>query len=398
MPAFAATVIDALGHRRFLRDDAPDAAHLRQRLRAQNLWPLRIEPELPNRKLARLALPTREFVALLHQFELQVRAGITADVALGQLAVDAPPGAARAMLEKIHREVSQGQPIHAACRFFEKQFPPHLAAIISAGEASAQLPAALRALAEHLTNVDALRRTARRALIYPVLVLTATAGLIVFLLGGVVPQFADIFTSLHLSLPAPTRALIATSQLVRSAWPLLAGGLVAGSVALALLARSTRGRFVRDAVLLRAPILGDTLRHLATARFAAHVRLLHDAGIPLLDALVTGAELTANALLARDVLAARERVAQGKPLYASLPPHHAFPRFVVPALKSGETSGQLGEALRHIETYAAGHAQERLATLLALLEPALIAFLTTIVGFIALSFFLPLFQLLGGIR
>jgi type II secretory pathway component PulF len=145
-------------------------------------------------------------------------------------------------------------------------------------------------------------------------------------------------------------------------------------------------------------LLGDVIRHLATARFAAHCRLLHEAGIPLLEALRTGAELTGNAVMARQLLAARERVAVGQPLYAALPKQHAFPGFIVPALKSGETTGQLGAALRHIEDYAASRAREQLATALALLEPALLATLTGIVGLIALSFFLPLFSLLGGVN
>jgi type II secretory pathway component PulF len=398
MPAFAVSAIDRHGVRRSLREDAPDEPRLRKKLRAQTLWPVRVREVAPDRKLARHTLPTEDFIALLQQLELQVRAGITADVALGELAADLPAGKARAMVEHIHREVSQGRAIHAACRFFERQFPPHLAAIIAAGEASAQLPVALRALIDHLQNVERLRRTARRAFIYPVIVLTATTALIVFLVGGVVPQFAAIFESLHLTLPAPTVLLIGISKLVRGGWLFALGAGASLGGTWLLLARSSRGKLFRDAVLLRAPLLGDTIRHLATARFAAHARLLHDAGIPLLDALTTGAELTANVRLARDVLAAREGVAQGKALYASLPARHAFPRFVVPALKSGETSGQLSEALKQIEAFAAGRAQERLATLLALLEPALIAVLTTVVGFIALSFFLPLFQLLGGIR
>jgi len=87
----------------------------------------------------------------------------------------------------------------------------------------------------------------------------------------------------------------------------------------------------------------------------------------------------------------------GEPLYAALPKKHAFPGFVVPALKSGETTGQLGAALKHIEEYAGSRARERLATALALLEPALLTVLTAIVGTIALSFFLPLFSLLGGV-
>lgn len=398
MPAFAINAIDRTGARRFFREDARSVASLRAHLRAKSLWPVRIREVTGDRKLARLVLPATEFIGLLHQLELQLRAGVNADTALGQLAADAPAGGMRRMLEKIHREVAQGTPIHVACRFFGRQFPPHLAAVVSAGEASAQLPAAIRALAAHVSGNAELRRTARRALIYPVVVLIATTALIGFLLGGVVPQFAAIFASLHLELPAVTVALIRASELVRHGWTLVGAVLVGGGAIAGALVRSPRVRHARDAALLHLPVLGDVIRHLATARFAAHCRLLHEAGIPLLDALRTGAELTGNAVMARQLLAARERVAVGQPLYAALPKKHAFPGFIVPALKSGETTGQLGAALRHIEDYAASRARDRLATALALLEPMLLATLTGLVGLIALSFFLPLFSLLGGVN
>ena len=398
MPAFAINAIDRAGTRRFLREDASDEPALREALRARALWPVKIRPVSDAHRLARLTLPGPDFIALLHQVELQLRAGVTADAALRQLWSDAPPGAMRSMLEKIHADVAQGTPIHVACRFFERQFPPHVAAVIAAGEASAQLPESIRALAAHLSNGAELRRTARRALIYPVVVLIATSTLVVFLLGGVVPQFGAIFESLHLALPTITVVLITTSRWIQHGWPVLAVAVLGGTLGLGYVAKSARVRGLRDALLLRVPILGDVVRHLATARFAAHCRLLHDAGIGLLEALKTGAELTGNAVLARQLLAARERVALGEPLYAALPKKHAFPGFMVPALKSGETTGQLGAVLKHIEEYAASRARERLATALALLEPLLLAVLTGIVGTIALSFFLPLFSLLGGVN
>jgi type II secretory pathway component PulF len=398
MPDFTATVIDPFGRRHSLVDDASDATQLRQRLRARNLWPVRIVPTPPDRRLGRLRLSTRDFVELLNQLDLQLRAGLTADIALAQLAVDAPPGPTRTMLEKIGREVRSGRPIHEACRFFERQFPAHVAAIIAAGEASAQLPAALRALARHLAEMDELRRTAQRALIYPTIVCAAVVGLAVFLLTVVIPQFAEIFSSLSLQLPAATVLLIQASTSVRAAgWP---AGLVPTGLGLALwfLLRSRRGKGWRDRLVLRLPLVGDIVRHLATARFAAHVGLLHEAGIPLLDALRTGADLTGQAVLAAQLQIAREAVAAGRPLSAALPPGHGFPSFVVPTLRAGETSGQLGDALRHIETYASSRAKARLLTALALLEPALIVLLTIVVGFAALSFFLPLMQLLGGLN
>lgn len=398
MPAFAATFLDARGHRRTDTFEAAGPAQLREKLRAQKLWPVQVREVPAGRRHARLTLSTREFVGLLHQLELQLRAGVTADVAFAQLAEDAPPGRTRTLLVHISREIAQGRPIHEACRYFERQFPPHVAAIIAAGEASARLPEALRSLASHLTSVEELRRTAKRALIYPAIVFAATGGLVVFLLGGVVPKFAEIFASLHLTLPALTLGLIRTSEFIRSGWPFLLGALFAAGGGAWFAARTPRLRRVRDAAFLRVPVLGETLCCLATARFAAHTRLLHDAGIPLLDALATGAELTGNAVLAHQLGTARDGVAAGKPLYAALPKGHAFPGFLVPALKAGETTGQLGAALRHIEDYAAGRARETLATALALLEPMLLAALTGVVGLIALSFFLPLFSLLGGVN
>jgi general secretion pathway protein F len=163
-------------------------------------------------------------------------------------------------------------------------------------------------------------------------------------------------------------------------------------------AKSPRLRFGRDHLALKLPLLGEIIRCLCTAKFAAHCRLLHEAGIPLLEALKTGAELMNQRVLERQLTAAREQVATGRPLYASLPKDHDFPGFIVPALKSGETTGQLGAALRHIEAYAAQRAKERITTALALLEPALLGTLTVIVGGIALSFFLPLFALMGGLN
>ncbi len=396
MPEFAITAIDSAGRRRSWRESADDEPAARQRARARGLWPVAIRPAPGRKQLARLTVPQPEFLALLHQLELQLRAGVTADAALAQLAEDAPRGALRTMLEHIHGEIARGTPIHVACRFFSRQFPPHLAAVIAAGESSARLPESLRSLAANLASAAELKRTARRALLYPGLVLTATVGLIVFMVGGIVPQFAAIFESLHLPLPGLTVALIRSSELLRQNWPLIAGGAVSLGVGLGLAARNPRLRYLRDAALLRLPVLGETIRCIATARFAAHCRLLHEAGIPMLEALGTGAELANHAVLSRQLLAAREAVATGKPLYASLPPGHGFPGFIVPALKAGETTGQLGAALQHIEDYAGGCARERLATALALLEPILLATLTAIVGGIALSFFLPIFSLLGG--
>lgn len=398
MTTFATLFIDENGRRKTEQLDAHDLDELRQKLKSRSQWLVSARPAKSKKRLSRLTLPVRDFVPLLHQLELQLRAGVTADAALGQLAEDAPEGASRTILHSIHEEVARGQPIHAACRRFPRLFPDHLAAVISAGESASQLPESIRALASHLTSMDELKRTARRALIYPAIVLSATAGLVIFLLTGVVPRFADIFASLSLTLPPITLFMIHLSEFLRAngAWVIGMTGLILVGIAAA--PRVALLRRWRDALLLKLPLLGDIVRHLATARFAGHCRLLHNAGVPMLATLDTGAELTGHALLSKQLLQARDAVALGQPLYAALPKGHAFPGFVVPALKAGETTGQLGTSLQHIEDYASSRASERLTTALALLEPILLGSLAGVVGAIALSFFLPLISLLGGVN
>lgn len=398
MPAFKAIVVDGGGRRRVHHAEAANEQELRADLRARALWPVRVRLAEVNSSESRLTVPVGEFVPWLHQLELQLRAGVMADVALAQLAEDAPAGAMRTMLRHIHREVAKGRPIHEACRYFGRQFPPHMAAVIAAGEAAAMLPESLQALAEHLAANEELRKTARRALIYPAIVVTATVGLIVFLLATVVPKFAEIFATLRVPLPFLTRFLIGASGAVREGWPWLAAVVVIGGGGLIAAIHSPRVRVVRDRLALTLPVWGETIRCLATARFAAHCRLLHEAGIPLLEALATAADLVDQSVLGSNLRQAREGVALGQPLHASLPKGHGFPGFIVPALKSGETTGQLGTALRHIEAYATRRARERIATAMALLEPVVLAGLTVVVGGIALSFFLPLFSLLAGLN
>ena len=98
MPAFSVITLDAFGHRRIGHHDAPDLAALRARLRAEARWVVNIRPVRPDRAQARLTRRPRELIALLYQWELQVRAGVTADAALAQLAADLPAGPARTML------------------------------------------------------------------------------------------------------------------------------------------------------------------------------------------------------------------------------------------------------------------------------------------------------------
>ena len=147
MPEFVATVLDHRGRRSQRSWAAPDRASLHASLRANGLWPLRVREAAPRFRAARVTLPVREFVQVLRHLEMLLRAGVTADVALAQLGIEAGSGRLAFLLTTLHQRVSQGRPIHEACAEFPRLFPEHVQAVIAAAESSARLPDSLAALA-----------------------------------------------------------------------------------------------------------------------------------------------------------------------------------------------------------------------------------------------------------
>ena len=223
--------------------------------------------------------------------------------------------------------------------------------------------------------MDDIKRAARRALVYPALVIGATLTLVTLLFAHVIPRFAEIFDDLRLPLPNLTVAVIQTGRVFQSTWPWALGVGALGILAIAWARRLPRLRRIIDRLLLRLPLIGLTARLLIVARFAAHLRLLHDAGIPLLDALDVGARLVGNAAFHSELSAARAAraaVARGRPLAQELLTGSCFPSFVGLCLKAGDLSGQLGRARAHIAEHATREARERIACALLLLEPVLL--------------------------
>ena len=118
MITFATLFIDEHGRRRRDRMNARDLEELKHTLRSRSQWLVSAQPTNATKRLSRLTLPVRDFVPLLHQLELQLRAGVTADAALGQLAEDAPEGASRSILQSIHEEIPPPFPSsHRGCYF-----------------------------------------------------------------------------------------------------------------------------------------------------------------------------------------------------------------------------------------------------------------------------------------
>lgn len=277
------------------------------------------------------------------------------------------------------------------------QVLPLLVHLSRAGEASGALPAVLDRMATHLERMQALRAQVQNALLYPLIVLLLTAGVVTVLFTFVVPRFEILFANLLPGepLPALTRGLLAFSAGLAHALPFL---LLALAVALVLggglQRRSAAFARASGAFLDGLPGIGPLRREAALARLLQTLATLLQSGLGLLPALELSARASGAGRLEGELWRAHVRVRDGESLSAALRDARALPPLVCTVLAVGEESGRLPTLLAHVAEAHESAAERAARRLSALVEPLLVAALAGVVGVVAVALFLPLVTVL----
>jgi len=215
----------------------------------------------------------------------------------------------------------------------------------------------------------------------------------------VIPQFEQIFLGLlgpGEALPFPTRIVMAISNFL-AGW----GGfslliaLIGSSVATSYYYKTPKGRYVIDGLLLKTPIFGGILRKIAVARFARILSTLLSSGVPILQSLEITAKTAGNVIIEEAIMKVRAGVERGENFVEPLKATDVFPHMVGQMVGVGEQTGALDAMLGKIADFYEDEVDSAIADLLAMIEPALIAFLGVTIGSIVISMYLPLFTLIG---
>ncbi len=291
-------------------------------------------------------------------------------------------GALRTALADTRTRLHQGESFAQALGA-HGAVPGVVLGMLRAGERGSQLPRALEQVASHLEQEADLVARVRQALAYPLLL--AVVGLISVLVIGtvIVPRFAELLGDLGQDLPPATRVLLVGSRLLSRYWFLLIPILTA-VVALAVeLTRRPASRRRIDEILLTTPLVAHVRLSLATSRVGRALGSMLGAGMPLLAALDAAGEAAGDLAVAARLERARERVAAGAPLTASLEREVALGPSGLQLLQVGESSGRLADMARRAGDLAGQEAERGLKTLVTLVEPALIVSFGGLVAFVA---------------
>ena len=401
MPRFNYQARNKLGERLDGMMLAENERQLALTLRAMDLYLINAQPErAPSLLSMTLTLPRRVGRRELIDFTVHLAAAIGAGIPILQAFEDLESQTANGKLKRairvIREDLSGGSSLFAALGRHPTIFSEVYTNIVQVGEISGSLVQVLQRLNSYLEWQDSLASEIKRATTYPVVVLTAVLGLIALLLGFVFPKILPVLEGLKVPLPFITRAVIAAGNFIRYGWYWMLLGAASLIVLIRLLKTIEGGRLIIDAAKLRAPVLGDFVEKICLSRFAHHFRTLLTSGIDITRALTISERVVGNAVLAQAIGEAREKVIQGGSLWRSLQETGAFPAMFVRMIFVGETTGSLDTRMEGVTDFYDQQIPNAVKRLFSIIEPILIGVLAIMVLIIALSIFLPLYNM-GGI-
>jgi general secretion pathway protein F len=333
-----------------------------------------------------LAIWTRQIAGL-------VASGLPLERALTALAEEADDERQRHLVAAIRAEVNGGTPFATALAQHPREFAPTYCAVVGAGEHSGNLGLVLERLADDLEQSQALKSQLIGAALYPTIVTLVAITIVMFLLGYVVPQVAEVFAGSKRALPMLTVIMLGIGNFVRNqGWlMLIALVFIAGCSRLAWASAAFREKF--DAMWLTLPILGKLSRGYNAARFAGTLSMLAAAGVPILKALQAAADTLSNRAMRTDALDALVLVREGAPLASAMAQKKRFPGLLSMFARLGEQTGQLPVMLERAAKQLSTEVQRRAMQLATLLEPLLIVAMGLVVMLIVLAVLLPIIQL-----
>ncbi|MEO5800504.1 MAG: type II secretion system F family protein [Gemmatimonadales bacterium] len=341
---------------------------------------------------------TRDIVIFTRQFATMINSGLPLVQSLNILAQQTENQKLKETTKAVVFDVEAGNTLADAFGKHPKVFPALYVNMVAAGEAGGILDTILLRLATFLEKNDKLIRKVKSAMIYPGVILCVAMGAIVILLVFVIPVFQDMFASVSMELPLPTRIVIGLSDFLQSFWWALILFIGAAGFGLKQFYATTQGRRRIDGLLLAFPVLGDVLRKSAVSRFTRTLGTLISSGVSILDGLEITAKTAGNAVIQDAIMASRSSIAGGDTIAAPLEKSGVFPPMVISMIAVGEQTGGLDEMLSKIADFYDDEVDVAVGGLLSLMEPVMILFLGVIVGGMIIAMYLPIFGMMQTIQ
>jgi type IV pilus assembly protein PilC len=303
----------------------------------------------------------------------------------------------RALLDKVHQQVTTGVALSDAFLALGDIFPRLYANSLRAGERTGELEQVIGRFVEYQRLVESVRRKIVAALTYPAVLVTLAAGLVIILMTYVIPSFSQFYIQFETELPLPTRAVIGLAQFISTNLLWIIAGLIAFWYAFRVWRTSPSGRLITDRWKLKLPLLGRLTHLFALSQFSRSLAILLGGGTPMVPALQTSSTSVSNAFISELFLGCVHEVQEGRPLSDALMDTKYLPDMALAMIRVGESTGALPEMLGHTSDFFDESIEFTLGRIVTLIEPLILVVMGLIVAALLLAVYYPLLTIVTRI-
>ena len=377
--------------------EAPGQAEARHIAEEQGLRVLSLRAERHWRALRWQARERFALVLFSQELTTLLNAGLPLIDALESLAEKETAPQARKTLTQLVRLLYEGKSFSQALGQLSAVFPPLYVALVQSSEKTGAVGEALGRYVSYRQRMDEVRQKIVSASIYPLLLLVVGGGVVLFLMGYVVPRFSLVFEGLGSNLPWLSQVLMSSGLFLHAHQGEFGIGLLLALSALALLQRQPRFRRALERVVEKVPAVHQRIVMYELARFYRSLGILLQGGIPILTAMGMVRGLLSPASRVRLDQAA-ERVREGFALSAALEANRLVTPVSLRLLRAGEQSGNLGQMMERSADFYDEEISRWIEWFVRLFEPLLMTFIGLLIGVIVILMYIPIFELASSIH
>ena len=399
MALFAYRAVDADGRISSGSLDAANAIDLELRLKRLGLDLVTFEG-VKRSTAARTRNVTRtELITFCFHLSQLLKAGVNIVEALTDLRDTVENPGFRQVIASLIEDIGGGLKLSEAMASHGYCFDSVFVALVRAGEQSGTLTEVLDELSENLKWQDEIASQAKKAMVYPAIVVVVIVGVVFVLMTLLVPQLAVTFKQLVPKLPRETEVLIALSNFFVKWWYLLLGVPAAAIVTGFFVAKTNeRAQRAIDEVALRLPVLGELRQKIILARFSTFFAMLYKAGISVLDCIQICEKIMGNRVMEEGLQRVGRSISEGQGISQAFMATKLFPPLVLRMLRVGESTGALDAALLNVSYFYNRQVREGIAKMQTLLGPATTIVLGILIIGILYSIFLPIYDVIAKIK
>ncbi len=338
-----------------------------------------------------------DVILFARQFSTMIDAGLPIIQCLDILHNQQSNSTFKKMLKQVKESVEGGATLAEALKKFPKHFDDLFVNMIAAGEAGGILDAILRRLAAYMEKAARLKAKVKGAMTYPLVTLAIAVMVLAVILIFVIPVFEEMFADFGSELPAPTKLVVAMSDMVKSKVLYIIGASILFMIAFKKYYATDKGHDMIDALVLKLPVFGMLLRKVAVAKFTRTMGTMLASGVAILEALDIVAKTAGNRTIEKAIYNVRSGIAEGRTMADPLNESGVFPPMVCQMISVGESTGALDAMLEKIADFYDEEVDQAVDNMTALIEPVMLVFLGVTIGGLVVAMYLPIFKMAGAI-